>query len=175
MEWELPLLLSSIGRRERRKRNPKPVVPYKGPQDHRKRNPKTLSQSDRKSINTYLPMELLREIFLYNIEVNQMKSGHLASVCRRWRFVITTMSSLWSTLRVGTWTEREQSPPGCKEHIQRGLSLIPREMIRGHPILHNLLHSSILLKALASGTSSSSPHFLLKSQLVNLTFKLQDQ
>ena len=51
-------------------------------------------------------MELLREIFLYSIEVNQMKSGHLASVCRYWRSVITTMSHLWSTLRVGTWTER---------------------------------------------------------------------
>jgi len=37
-----------------------------------------------------------------------MKSGHLASVCRYWRSVITTMSHLWSTLRVGTWTERQQ-------------------------------------------------------------------
>jgi hypothetical protein len=63
---------------------------------------------DGKSINTYLPSELVREIFLYSIESNQMKSGHLASVCRYWRFVITTMSHLWSTLRVGTWTEREQ-------------------------------------------------------------------
>jgi hypothetical protein len=61
-----------------------------------------------KSINTYLPMELLREIFLYSIEVNQMKSGQLASVCRHWRSVITSIASLWSTLRVGTWTETEQ-------------------------------------------------------------------
>jgi hypothetical protein len=37
-----------------------------------------------------------------------MKSGHLASVCRYWRSVITSIASLWSTLRVGTWTEREQ-------------------------------------------------------------------
>jgi len=37
-----------------------------------------------------------------------MKSGHLASVCRYWRSVITTISHLWSTLRVGTWTETEQ-------------------------------------------------------------------
>ena len=37
-----------------------------------------------------------------------MKSGHLASVCRHWRSVITTMPHLWSTLRVGGWTEREQ-------------------------------------------------------------------
>jgi hypothetical protein len=28
-----------------------------------------------KTINTYLPMELLREIFLYSIESNKMKSG----------------------------------------------------------------------------------------------------
>jgi len=61
-----------------------------------------------KTINTYLPMELMREIFLYYIEANQMKSGPLASVCRYWRSVITALSSLWSTLRVGTWTEREQ-------------------------------------------------------------------
>jgi hypothetical protein len=62
----------------------------------------------RKYINTFLPMELLREIFLYSIEVNQMKSGQLASVCRYWRSVITSIASLWSTLRVGTWTETER-------------------------------------------------------------------
>jgi hypothetical protein len=37
-----------------------------------------------------------------------MKPDHLAIVCRRWRFVITTISNIWSTLRVGTWTETEQ-------------------------------------------------------------------
>ena len=63
---------------------------------------------DGKIINNYLPSELLRHIFLYSIEVHQMKSGHLASVCRYWRSVITSIASLWSTLRVGTWTEREQ-------------------------------------------------------------------
>jgi len=62
----------------------------------------------RKSIYTHLPLELLREIFLYSIESNQMESGHLASVCRHWRSVITSIASLWSTLRVGTWTERER-------------------------------------------------------------------
>jgi hypothetical protein len=61
-----------------------------------------------KTINTYLPMELLREIFLYTIESNHVKSGQLASVCRYWRSVIRTMAHLWSTLRVGTWTETEQ-------------------------------------------------------------------
>jgi hypothetical protein len=59
-------------------------------------------------INAYLPLELLREVFLYSIEVNQMQSGHLASVCRHWRSTITGIASLWSTLRVGTWTEEEQ-------------------------------------------------------------------
>ena len=68
----------------------------------------TLIPPDEKTINIYLPMELLREIFLYNIESNEMKSGQLASVCRYWRSVITSIASLWSTLRVGTWTETEQ-------------------------------------------------------------------
>jgi len=62
----------------------------------------------RPTINNYLPMELMREVFLYCIESNQMKSGQLASVCPYWRSVITTLPSLWSTLRVGTWTETEQ-------------------------------------------------------------------
>ena len=59
-------------------------------------------------INTYLPSEILRYIFLFSIEVHQMKSGRLASVCLYWRSVITSIGSLWSTLRIGTWTEREQ-------------------------------------------------------------------
>ena len=53
-------------------------------------------------------MELLREVFLYCIEMNQMKSGELASVCRYWRSVITNIASLWATVRVGTWTEMER-------------------------------------------------------------------
>jgi len=61
-----------------------------------------------KTINTKLPMELMQEIFLYCIESNQMKSGQLTSVCGYWRSVISSMSHLWSTLRVGTWTERER-------------------------------------------------------------------
>jgi hypothetical protein len=47
-----------------------------------------------KNINAYLPMELLREIFLYSIEWNHMKSGQLASVCRYWRSVISSMAHL---------------------------------------------------------------------------------
>ena len=52
-------------------------------------------------------MELLREIFLYSADSNQTKAGHLASVCRIWRSLITSMPHLWATLRVGTWTETE--------------------------------------------------------------------
>jgi len=62
----------------------------------------------RTGINKYLPTELLEKILLYCIESNHMKSGQLASVCRCWRSVITEMHYLWSTLRVGTWTEKEQ-------------------------------------------------------------------
>jgi hypothetical protein len=60
------------------------------------------------TINACLPMELLREIFLYSIESNETKYGQLASVCRYWRSVISSMAHLWSTLRVGTWSETEQ-------------------------------------------------------------------
>ena len=70
--------------------------------------PMTLIPPHGKTINTYLPLELLREIFLYSVESHRMKPGHLAFVCRSWRSIIVAMSSLWSTLRVGTWTERGQ-------------------------------------------------------------------
>ena len=62
----------------------------------------------RKTINAHLPIELLREIFLYCIEVNQIKPVQLALVCRHWRSIITTLAHLWSTLKVGSWTERER-------------------------------------------------------------------
>jgi len=71
-------------------------------------DPKTLFPPDGKTINRYIPVELLKEVLLYSIEVNQMTSGHLASVCRYWGSVITTIASLWSTLRVGDWTEKER-------------------------------------------------------------------
>jgi len=61
-----------------------------------------------KSINTYLPTELLREVFLYCIESNHMESVQIASVCRRWRSVVTSVVGLWSTLRIGAWTEKER-------------------------------------------------------------------
>ena len=72
----------------------------------------------RKSIDS-LPMELLRNIFLYSTELNQVKSGRLASVCRFWRSVIITISHLWSTLRVEAYTKKERVSFGCREHIRR--------------------------------------------------------
>jgi hypothetical protein len=90
----------------RKGESPKPsLLPPKRHTTPQKLYPVTHGRSD---INTYFPMELLREIFLYSIEGNQLKSGDLASVCRHWRFVITSIASIWSTLRVGTWTERER-------------------------------------------------------------------
>jgi hypothetical protein len=74
----------------------------------RVKQPTLLVPQNGKTINTYLPTEMLREIFLYSTESHQMKPGHLGSVCRRWRSLITAMPHLWSTLRVGTWTETEQ-------------------------------------------------------------------
>jgi hypothetical protein len=59
-------------------------------------------------INAYLPVEIIREIFLFSIEVNQASPGDLASVCQYWRSIINTIPSLWSTLKVGAWTERER-------------------------------------------------------------------
>jgi len=47
-----------------------------------------------KTINSYLPMELMREVLLYSIESNQMQFGQLASVCRPWKFVITTITNI---------------------------------------------------------------------------------
>jgi len=78
------------------------------------------------TINTYLPMELMREIFLYGIESNQMKSVQLASVCRYWRSVITILPSLWSTLRVGTWTETEQVAAWLQRGYPKKIIIDPR-------------------------------------------------
>ena len=67
-----------------------------------------LAPPDGKTINAYLPMELMREIFLYSLESKHMQSVHLVSVCRYWRSVIATIPHLWSTLTIGTWTETQQ-------------------------------------------------------------------
>ena len=87
----------------------------------------TLIPPDEKTINTYLPMELLREIFLYNIESNQIKSGQLASICRHWRSVITSIASLWSTLKVGTWTETEQVATWSQRAYPKKVIIDPQE------------------------------------------------
>jgi len=99
-----------------------------------------------KTINTYLPMELMREIFLYCIESNRMKSGQLGFVCRYWRSVITTLPNLWSTLRVGTWTERER----VAIWLQRAY---PKKIVidtqRDHQLSSNTLPLAALQDALA--------------------------
>ena len=65
-------------------------------------------QLHHKTINSHLPMELLRDIFLTSVEANKTKPGQLGAVCRYWRATIIGIPIFWSTLRVGIWTEREQ-------------------------------------------------------------------
>lgn len=65
-------------------------------------------QLHNKTINNHLPMELLRDIFLTSVEANKTKPGQLGAVCRYWRATIIGIPIVWSTLRVGIWTEREQ-------------------------------------------------------------------
>ena len=130
--------------------------------------PEDLIPRGAKIINTYLPVELLREVFLYSIESHQMKSGDLASVCRYWRSVITTMPHLWSTLRVGSWTETEQ----VTTWLQRAY---PKKVVidtqRDDQMSPNALLFAALKEALASNgqwhelTISSFPPESLASQL----------
>jgi len=121
-----------------------------------------------KTINTYLPMELIREIFLYSIESNQMKSYQLAPVCRYWRSVITTLSSLWSTLKVGTWTERERVPIWLQRAYPKKIVI---DTQRDGQLPSNALPLSALQDALAHTrqwrelTISSFPPENLASQL----------
>ena len=77
-------------------------------------------------INTRIPTELLREIFLNSIEANQMTSGQLASVCRHWRSVVTSIASLWSTIRVGTWTETERVATWLQRAYPKKVIIDPR-------------------------------------------------
>jgi hypothetical protein len=63
--------------------------------------------SPRRSINNWLSVEILTEIFLYAVEAHHMSPYQLITVCRRWRSVINSMTHLWSALRLGTWTEIE--------------------------------------------------------------------
>ena len=63
--------------------------------------------SPRRSINQFLSIEMLTDIFLYAVEAYQMTPYQLVAVCRRWRNVINGMSHLWSTLRIGTYTQIE--------------------------------------------------------------------
>ena len=131
-------------------------------------------------VNIHLPVELLREIFLYCIEGNQMKSGQLASVCRHWRSVITSIASLWSTLRVGTWTERERVATWAQRAYpkkvviniriqdERMLSLTPfdalRDALESTGQWHSLTISSLLHEVFVSQVDFqvASPMLMLK-------------
>jgi hypothetical protein len=130
--------------------------------------PTTLIPSDDKTINTYLPAELLREILLYSIESNQIKSGRLASVCRCWRSVITAITHLWSTLRVGTWTEREQVTTWLQRAYPKKVVIDTQRDVQGSS---NTLPFTALQGALASTgqwselTISSFPSEDMASQL----------
>jgi hypothetical protein len=61
----------------------------------------------RPSINNWLSIEILTDIFLYAVEACLMTPYQLVAVCRRWRNVVNSMTHLWDTLSLGTWTEIE--------------------------------------------------------------------
>ena len=119
-------------------------------------------------INTRIPVELLREIFLYSIEVDQMKSGQLASVCRYWRSIVTSIASLWSTIKVGTWTETEQVATWLQRAYPKKVIIDPQrdsQSPSSAPMfgaLHNTLTSTGEWHEL---TISSFPPETLASQL----------
>ena len=159
----MPILL--LEGRQKRKKPKSSVLLSKGYSNHPNDYPVT---ENRANINTYLPTELLREVFLYCIESNHMKSVQLASACRHWRSVITSIASLWSTLRVGTWTERER----VATWLQRAY---PKKVVidtqRDHESPSEVLAFAALQNALTSTdqwhelTISSFPPENLASQL----------
>jgi hypothetical protein len=95
---------------------------------------------------TYLPADLLREIFLYSIEANHTEHGQLASVCRHWQTIITSTGSLWSTLRVGTWTDRERVTAWLQKAEQKNVII---DTQRNDQVSSNALPLSALQDALA--------------------------
>ena len=100
-----------------------------------------------KTINTYLPIELMKEIFLYSIESKHMQSGQLASVCQYWRSVIATMSYLWSTLTIGTWTETVQVTTWVQRAYPKKVIIDTERDVQG---LSSTLPFAALQDALAS-------------------------
>ena len=92
-------------------------------------------------------MELLREVLLYCIEANHMKSVDLASVCRHWRSIITSIASLWSTLKFGIWTEMER----VETWLQRAYPMkVVIDCQRDREIIFELSPFSALQDALSS-------------------------
>jgi len=120
------------------------------------------------TIITYLPVEILREIFLYSIELNQTKSGQLASVCRYWRSVIISMAHLWSTLKVGTWTETEQVATWLQRAYPKKVIIDPQRDIQTPseaPMFAALQNALTSISQWNELTISSFPPENLASQL----------
>jgi len=120
------------------------------------------------TIITYLPMEVLREIFLYSIESNQTKSGQLASVCRYWRSIIITMAHLWSTLKVGTWTETDQIATWLQRAYPKKVIIDPQRDIQSPsegPMFAALQNALTITGQWNELTISSFPPEDLASQL----------
>ena len=97
-----------------------------------------------------------------------MKSGQLASVCRYWRSVITRIASLWSTLRVGTWTETGRVTTWLQRAYPRKVIIDPQGDIQKPseaPMLAALQNSLTSTDQWHELTISSFPPEDLASQL----------
>jgi len=75
-----------------------------------------------------------------------MESRQLGFVCCYWRSVITTLPSLWSNLRVGTWTEREQVAIWLQRAYPKRIVI---DTQRDHQLSSNTLPLAALQDALA--------------------------
>ena len=51
-----------------------------------------------------LPVEIVSEILMFAILVYECSALRLMHVCRSWRLTLMTMSRVWSTIQVRTWT-----------------------------------------------------------------------
>jgi hypothetical protein len=56
----------------------------------------------------FLPNEILCEIFSFTVQKNRQDMYNLLDVCRLWRNLVHDNAHLWTTLRIGRWTEQEQ-------------------------------------------------------------------
>ena len=54
-----------------------------------------------------LPVEILSEILMFAILVNECSALRMMHVCQSWRVTLMTMSRVWSTIQVRTWTRAD--------------------------------------------------------------------